>query len=344
MRDFPSRRRGWWARQTPRRRVFFLALGTLTVLIAVGVGAGVGVQRRKDNGPAYLVDPTTPSGPPPDAYPPNPSPNGTVWQPQANSTWQIVLGSPITIASTATSTVPDVDMFDIDLFGNSASTIATLHKLNKKVICYFSAGSYEPKRPDSGDFKKSDMGKELAGWPGEYWLDVRSSNVRDIMLKRLQLAQRKGCDGVDPDNMDGYANDNGLSLTSDDSIAFMTYLSSAATSLSLAIGLKNSLDIIPEVVNMTHFAVNEQCVQYNECKTYTPYLDADKPIFHIEYPSNSPQLSAGDVSNSCNTRVDPVSYGAGGGTGTLSTLLKKMNLDGWVQYCDGKSSTTPTES
>ncbi|KAK4984020.1 hypothetical protein LTR50_006859 [Elasticomyces elasticus] len=339
MRDFPSRRRGWWARQTPRRRVFLVALVSLTVLIAVGVGAGVGVQRRKDNGPEYLVDPTTPSSPPP--------PSGTVWQPKANSSWQIVLGSPITIASTATSTVPDVDIFDIDLFGNSASTIATLHKLNKKVICYFSAGSYEPNRPDSSKFRKSDKGKELEGWPGEYWLDVRSSNVRAIMLKRLQLAQRKGCDGVDPDNMDGYANNNGLGLTSQDSIAYMTYLSSNAAKLSLAIGLKNSLDIIPEVVNMTHFAVNEQCVQYEECKTYMPYLNEDKPVFHIEYPNNSPDLSADDVSNSCNTGVEPVTYGGGGAAarkGTLSTVLKKMSLDGWVEFCDGKTATTPTQS
>lgn len=72
------------------------------------------------------------------------------------------------------------------------------------MLCYFSAGSYEPDRPDSNNFKSSDMGKELSGWPQEKWLDLNSNNVRDIMSKRLQLAAQNGCDGVDPDNTDGY--------------------------------------------------------------------------------------------------------------------------------------------
>jgi hypothetical protein len=72
------------------------------------------------------------------------------------------------------------------------------------VICYFSAGSYEPGRPDSGDFKKEDMGAGLDGWPGEKWLKLSSENVRNIMKKRIDLAWKKGCDGVDPDNVDGY--------------------------------------------------------------------------------------------------------------------------------------------
>ena len=88
-----------------------------------------------------------------------------------------------------------------------------LFKLNKKVICYFSAGSYEPGRPDSANFLPSDLGSQMANWPDETWLDIRSLNVQKIMAARIQLAKSKGCDAVDPDNVDGYNNVNGLGLT-----------------------------------------------------------------------------------------------------------------------------------
>lgn len=38
------------------------------------------------------------------------------------------------------------------------------------------------------------------------------------MLARLDRAQTLGCDGVDPDNVDAYNNDNGLNLTENDAI------------------------------------------------------------------------------------------------------------------------------
>ena len=108
------------------------------------------------------------------------------------------------ISSENQTTDPDVEIFDIDLFTNSNETISLLHDLGKKVICYFSGGSYEPYRPDSDRFRSQDMGKALDGWGDEKWLDIRSENVRDIMAERVKLAHEKGCDAVDPDNVDGY--------------------------------------------------------------------------------------------------------------------------------------------
>jgi hypothetical protein len=141
--------------------------------------------------------------------------SGGVWQPAVDSTWQIVLSNTLTLSTTATSVTPDVDVFDIDLFDNQAETITTLHNLGKKVICYFSAGSYEPDRPDSGNFKAIDKGNELQGWPGEYWLDLNSKNVQNIMVARIQLAATKGCDGIDPDNIDGYVSRMTLPINPD---------------------------------------------------------------------------------------------------------------------------------
>lgn len=99
------------------------------------------------------------------------------------------------------------------MFTNSKDTIAHLHALGKRVVCYFSAGSYEPNRPDSSQFQSSDLGGELSGWPGEHWLKLSSSSVRNIMANRIAYAYDKGCDAIDPDNVDGYVGVPGIVLS-----------------------------------------------------------------------------------------------------------------------------------
>lgn len=66
-----------------------------------------------------------------------------------------------------------------------------------KVICYFSAGTYEDWRPDRKRFPPRVIVHELDDWPGERYVGVRSASVRRIMLRRLDLAVKKGCDAVD---------------------------------------------------------------------------------------------------------------------------------------------------
>ncbi|KAI9663067.1 MAG: hypothetical protein M1821_008115 [Bathelium mastoideum] len=299
------------------------------VVFGLAVGLGVVSLETKHQSPEDAILQTLSSC----------APVAKTWQPAVNSSWQIVLGNPISLPSSAKSVTPDVEIFDIDMFTNSNSTIGTLHRLGKKVVCYFSAGSYEPGRPDSSQFHKADLGKELDGWPGEYWLNLSSTNVRNIMAKRIQLAAEKGCDAVDPDNVDGYNNDNGLHLTQNDSISFLNFLSTAATSHNLSMGLKNAGDLIATVLPLVHFSVNEQCVEYSECTTFAPFIKAGKPVFHIEYPKDAPgKLSNSTVQKYC------ADQGAGEGTDGFSTVLKDMDLDGWVEYCSGEVASTPLDT
>jgi len=131
------------------------------------------------------------------------------WKPAAGTTWQIVLGNQLEISTSKPSVTPDVAVYDIDLFENTDSltddsTIRALHSLGKKVICYFSAGSYEPGRPDSDQFPAADIGKVMEGWPNEKWVNVASDKIVAIMKARIAGAAKMGCDAVDPDNVDGY--------------------------------------------------------------------------------------------------------------------------------------------
>ncbi|KAF2714043.1 glycoside hydrolase family 114 protein [Pleomassaria siparia CBS 279.74] len=323
-----------------RRRLLAGSLAALLILgLALGLGLGLTLGRdNDDDGDGSGDDGPAPTGSP------LPTPNGTLpWTPRVNDSWQIVLQNNIVLDSDATWVTPNVSIFDIDLFTTDKDTIATLHRLGKKVICYFSAGSFEPGRPDSADFDEGDMGKELDGWPGERWLKLGSSNVRAIMAKRVKLAGDKGCDGVDPDNVDGYQNDNGIvpALKAADSISFMSYLSSLTTPLNLTLGLKNAGDIIQHVLPIVHFSVNEQCVDNAECTTFHAFVDAGKPVFHIEYPDGEGKGKAGKMR--LDAKVKDKYCGSKGdakGSDGFSTVLKNMDLDGWVEYCDGSVEVT----
>lgn len=217
----------------------------------------------------------------------------------------------------------NVSVYDIDLFDNNATTISALHAQNRKVICYFSAGSFEPNRPDSSNFTAGDKGKVLQGWPGEYWLDTNSTNVRNIMSSRLALASSKGCDGVDPDNVDGYDNDSGLDLSPSTALDFLTYLAIEAHGYNMSIGLKNAGALVNATVDFLQWEVNEQCTQYGECDEFRAFVDAGKPVFHIEYPNSAPSISQSTKDSNCN---DPDAQG-------FSTVLKEMDLNDWVETC-----------
>lgn len=123
------------------------------------------------------------------------------WRPSSGTSWQIILRRPVDLG---TALSPDVDVYDLDMYENPAATLKALQEKGKRVICYFSAGSYEDWRADKGEFTDADLGKPLVGWPGERWLKLSSENVRRIMSERVKYAADKGCDAIDPDNVDGY--------------------------------------------------------------------------------------------------------------------------------------------
>ncbi|MGJ8645519.1 MAG: endo alpha-1,4 polygalactosaminidase [Marinomonas colpomeniae] len=198
------------------------------------------------------------------------------YRPSISATWQWQLDGVV-------NEDYDVDIYDIDLFDSSAELIQRLQASDKKVICYFSAGSYEDWRSDAAVFMPQDLGKTLNGWDNERWLDIRSKNVREIMLARLDMAVQKGCDGVEPDNVDGYRTNTGFSFRSNDQLTFNRLLADEAHKRGLAIGLKNNLDQARSLSDHFDFAVNEQCFEFSECRTLSIFIKKGKPVLNAEY-------------------------------------------------------------
>jgi len=214
----------------------------------------------------------------------------------------------------------NVDVYDVDLFDTNSSQITSLKGAGRKVICYFSAGSSENWRSDFSNFNTSDMGKNLSGWDGEKWLDIRSQNVLDIMEARLDLAVAKGCDGVEPDNMDGYTQDSCFNISANDQLAYNRAIANRARQRGLSVGLKNDPDQVSSLVSYFDFSVSEQCYQYNECASYSPFIAANKPVFNAEYDTTyrtNPERTS--LCNSTNTLE-------------IRTLVLALDLDDSFRY------------
>jgi len=242
---------------------------------------------------------------------------GDWYRPTASTTWQWQLLGEIN---------PDYDVtvYDIDLFDASDSVISDLQDADRHVICYFSAGSFEDWRDDAGDFDSDAIGDPLDEWEGENWLDVRAPNVHQIMLARLDHAVERGCDGVEPDNVDGYANDTGFNLTYDDQLAFNRWLANEAHERGLTVGLKNSGDQVEDLLEYYDFELNEQCHEYDECDQLLPFVEADKPVWNAEYPGD--EDAAGELS----TTLCPVARSE-----NIRTLILPDDLDDtWRVSCD----------
>ncbi|MEU2601258.1 endo alpha-1,4 polygalactosaminidase [Streptomyces hirsutus] len=234
--------------------------------------------------------------------------DGPRWQPRPGTDWQWQLSGRL-------DTSVDVPVYDIDGFDHSGNTVARLHRDGRKVICYLSTGAWEDFRPDAGDFPDEVIGRGN-GWEGERWLDIRRTDVLEpIMAERFDMCRDKGFDAVEPDNMDGYRNRTGFPLTAADQLRYNRLIARLAHERGLAVGLKNDLDQIPQLVGDYDFAVNEQCAQYGECEELTPFVEAGKAVFHAEYELPADRFCA-----------DSRRLG-------LSSLLKKYELGAWRRAC-----------
>jgi len=119
------------------------------------------------------------------------------------------------------------------------------------------------------------------------------------MVNRTIIAQSKQCDGLEPDNVDGYANPTGFPLTYQDQISCNsvppsliarinltidnTFIANISHAYQLGVALKNDVEQIPDLVDLVDFTVNEQCHQYNECEALQPFIKQNKAVFQCEY-------------------------------------------------------------
>jgi len=190
------------------------------------------------------------------------------------------------LQGTVTQTYP-AKVYDIDMEDNSSGLIANLKAKGHTVVCYFSAGTWENWRSDASQFPAAVRGKAVSGWAGENWLDTRSQVVRDLMAKRMDVAKAKGCDGLEPDNVDGYSNSPGFPLSMTTQIDYNKFLAAAAHQRGMVVALKNATDLVSALAPSFDFAIVEECFKYRECSQYSPFVTQGKAVLAAEYSTYS---------------------------------------------------------
>ncbi|KAF2439423.1 glycoside hydrolase family 114 protein [Karstenula rhodostoma CBS 690.94] len=263
------------------------------------------------------------------------------WTPPMKSNIQFILTG-----------IPDVDdnyirpntgIYEIDMFWTPAETISKMKELGQRTICYFSAATAETWRSDYKDFDNKDLGLELPDWPGERYLDIRRANVLKVIKKRIDLAASKGCDAIEPDNVDVYSNDNGFTpaILPSDTITYLSQISAHARSKGMSVGIKNCIEILGDIFDDVDFAISEECVQYRNCTVYANFTTAPrpsaiaKPVFEVEYVNYT--YSGGWSEDG--VALQPAAIR----TSNINTVIKTLALDGFAMYCDGSVERTATK-
>ena len=202
---------------------------------------------------------------------------GPCWDPEPTTEpWQIQFQGRIDLSVPAA-------VYDIDVDSDPA-LVDAIHAQGDRAICYISAGSWEPFRSDAGEFRRKLLGRPIAGFEEERWLDIRRiGRLRPIMEGRMDECVAKGFDAVDPDNVDGYQNRTGFPLKAADQLVYNATIANLAHERGMAVGLKNDLGQVGKLLPYFDFQVNEQCFQYRECDRLDRFIAAGKPVYGIEY-------------------------------------------------------------
>jgi len=234
----------------------------------------------------------------------------STWSPSPSDRFQIDLASTPTTAQLHGA----FTMIEADEVDTPAATVAAIHGLGKRAVCYVDVGTWESWRPDAKRFPKSVLGKPDAGWAGERWLDIRQRAVLlPLMKARFAVCKAKGFDAVDPDNVDGQENPTGFPLTVPEQLAYDRSIASLAHADGLKVALKSYASQAPALEASFDFVVDEQCAKYKECRSFSTFVAAHKPVFDIEYTSSLAFCAS-------------LPHGVYG-------IAKHLSLDAWVRRC-----------
>lgn len=215
------------------------------------------------------------------------------------------------------------EVVDIDAFSATPELITNLQAQGKIVIAYLSVGSVENFREDASDFPDSVVGNVYEGFEDEKWLDIREIDlIAPVLRARFDMIAAKGFDAIEPDNINGYQNNTGFSLTVQDAAVFSRWLIEEAHSRDLGLGQKNAEELISEMVDEFDWILSEGAYADSFADQLAPYITANKAVFLTEYTD---QISTTDFINN----VCPYALEKG-----YSAVLKNRDLTDTTVFCD----------
>ncbi|KNC78493.1 hypothetical protein SARC_09078, partial [Sphaeroforma arctica JP610] len=146
-------------------------------------------------------------------------------------------------------------MIDIDLQTKSKDYVQSLVDGGQYLVCYFSAGTAEDWRPDYLDMLEYASKDSL--YPGESWIDITQwEDFKHLIKARMEEAVEKGYEPKD--SLKPYQ------------IDYMRWMANTAHELGLEIAQKNTVDLIPDLIDVSATIVAE-------------FKKQDKAVFGVGY-------------------------------------------------------------
>ena len=256
------------------------------------------------------------------------------WTPALRMPWHWMIDHKLDLNNSKDMGLVDVDgaklttdppvVYDIDAEYNPASVVAALHARGASVICYVDVGAFESYRPDASSFPLAVRGKKDSHWEGSKWLDIRRLDVLlPIMRARFKVCKAKGFDAIEPDEVDGYANDSGYPLTYADQLTYNRAIADLAHVLGLSVGLKGDIEQAKDLWSSYDWTLNEQCYEFSECQALSTYFVANgKAVFQVEYDDPF----SGHL-------ADPTQFCPLANAANFNSMKMPLNLDGGRHPC-----------
>jgi len=186
--------------------------------------------------------------------------------------------------STDVDSVDEVEVYVVDLFKQGSGEIEAIKSDSNKVMCMFHSAQVNDDDPDQDKYSDANKGGYVDANETTSWLNITLVNVQNNILKRVDLAKEKGCDGVVPRDTDMYSlSDTGISIDAAKQESFNKKLANYAHDNNLSVGLEDSKNQISTLVEYYDFAVVNECYANEECDSYKQFIDSDKPVLDAEF-------------------------------------------------------------
>lgn len=212
----------------------------------------------------------------------------------------------------------EIRFYDIDWEESTARTVREIHASGAKAVAYMSAGTWENWRHDRGKYPAGVIGKTYPEWPQEKWLDVRRTGILvPIMVRRMKIAKKKGFDGVQFDNLDGWQTKTGFPLSASDYAFYAAKLANRAHRLGLSASWENAAELRGTLLPYMDWFLMEDCAVFGECSAAGTFISAGKFVGGVEYTDETTTLDFCTLYRS---------YG-------ISGMLKKRNLGVYRLAC-----------
>lgn len=202
------------------------------------------------------------------------------------SSFRIQLSEQLDLSSQAS-------LYVLDANSPTDADLAALRAQGSLVACYFSAGSFEPWRPDAAEFSESVLGNSLSNYPDERWLDITSEEVMLLMEGRIDAAAQRGCDAVYPSVVRPTGGeDSGFDLSLDSFHRYEERLADLARERGLT-SLYAGGSTYDAGASPYDGALVFGCVAGESCESWAEYAQG-KGVYSVEFGAeDAPEASCG---------------------------------------------------